>query len=110
MICPNDEGVIKECWEDGVPIGERRCASPDHFVYATTGKPPKGAYVFRTSNNGRTTSSYCLACGDEDCRAEHARNVEHNRQERIKAGLELAEPAVLLAAGPRSRLSGLAGA
>lgn len=105
MICPNDEGVMGECWEDGVSIGLCRQASPDHFVYGTTGQPPKGAYVFQTTSDGRTISSYCLACGDEACREEHARNVEKSRHDRIRLGLEPAAPS-----GPRSRLSGLAGA
>lgn len=105
MICPNDEGVIGDSWENGVYVGQRRHASPDHFVYATLSEAPEGAMAFETVSDGRRIVSYCLACGDEACREEHARNVEKNRRERIALGPET----VRVSSSPRGRLSSLAG-
>jgi hypothetical protein len=109
MICPNDDGVLVEGYEDGVSVGLRRDASPDHFCYGTSDEPPAGAFVI---NRDRGMAYYCLACGDEDCRAEHTRNVAKyaQRNRELTEALKGRQPSLPASAGAgaRGRLSALA--
>jgi len=103
VICPNDPGVLKECFENGLSIGVQRCASPDHFCYGGAGSPPPGAFVIEADSRG---SSYCLACGDESRRVEHAENVASRERARAEAGQSRRRGPVC--SRPRARLSALA--